>query len=148
MKILHLAIIAIMLMVTGCTNMYLHSFQVNPVEPLSQAELRNVFVKFKAHLSEQGMREVTPSSNTASDYAAFELGSGKSGILREPFEEYLELSYTPEKGFILKIVRIISHREDFSQQYISDFRTKTEQLIHEATSKKFHLQVINENERP
>ncbi len=143
MKALRFALIVLIFLVAGCTNMYSHAFRVEPVEPLSQEELHNVFANFKLYLSNKGMREVTQPENKNPDYVAFELGSGKSGLLREPFEEYLELSYTPEKGFIMTITRVISHPVDFSDQYISDFKLKTEEFIHEATSKNVRLQVIN-----
>ena len=145
MKALRYALIALTLLVAGCTNMYSHAFRVEPVEPLSQEELHNVFANFKLYLSNKGMKEVTQPGNKNPDYVSFELGSGKSGLLREPFEEYLELSYTPEKGFTMTITRVISHPVDFSDQYISDFKLKTEEFIHEATSKNVRLKVINEH---
>lgn len=136
-------LLALAVLVAGCTHMYSHGFRVEPTEPLTQDELRTVFVGFKAFLSANGMREVTQAGNKKPDYAAFELGGGKSGLLRQPFEEYLELSYSRENGFVLTITRIISHPVEFSEQYITDFKSKTEQFIREATSKNVRLQVIS-----
>ena len=119
--------------------MYSHEFKAEPTEVLNNAELRNVFLRFKAHLAEKGMTEVTDPRQKNGDHAAFVLGGGKSGLLRQPFEEYLELSYSSSNGFVLRIVRIIDHPVDFSDQYIQEFKTKTEQLIHEATSKNVQL---------
>jgi len=115
--------------------MYSHEYQVDPSEPLTQDELRQVFVSFKSFLVAKGMRELPPAKAGNVDDAAFQFGSGKSGLLREPFEEYLRLSYTPESGFHLAVVRVISHPVDFSEQYLAEFKAKTEQFIHEATNK-------------
>lgn len=124
--------------------MYSHAFHVEPSETLSQDELHKVFVAFKDYLAAHGMKEIAQPANSNPDYAAFEMGGGYSGILHEPFEEYLELSYTPDNGFVLKITRVISHPIDFSDQYIAEFISKTEQFIHEATSKHVRLQIIQQ----
>jgi len=137
-----LAVVTISLLVGACTHMYSHEYQVDPSEPLTQDELRQVFVSFKSFLVAKGMRELPPAKAGNVDDAAFQFGSGKSGLLREPFEEYLRLSYTPESGFHLAVVRVISHPVDFSEQYLAEFKAKTEQFIHEATNKNVQLHVI------
>jgi hypothetical protein len=147
MPTIRVAIIAFILLLAGCTHMYTHDFRVAPAETLTSEGVRNIFTGFKGLLKSKGMHEVTQAGNKNPDYAAFELGSGKSGILRQPFEEYLQLSYTPENGFVISIVRVIDHPVDFSAQYIADFKSQTEQLIHEATSKHVQLQPI-ETRRP
>lgn len=145
MKNIRYICLALLLTLSGCTFVYSQAFKVDPVEPLSEEEIHDVFIKFKEYLSDKGIKEVTQTNSKNPDSAAFELRSGRSGLLSEPFEEYLELSYTPENGFVLKISRIIDQPVDFSEQYIAEFKTKTEQIILEETSKNVRLQVVNAN---
>jgi hypothetical protein len=109
---------------------------------LSPEELKQVFSRFQSLLIEKGMPVVSQRQDKNQEFAKFALGGGKSGFLREPFEEYLELSYSPEDGFVLRIVRIIDHPVDFSKGFIEDFELKTEQLIREAASRDVRLRVI------
>ena len=143
MRSLRVVLLIFAVLIVGCTHVYSHAFRVESIEPLQPDEQRSLFIAFKAYLAEQGMREVTSPDNKKPDYAAFVLGGGRSGLMRHPFNEYLELSYTSNDGFIVEIVRVISHPVDFSDQYISEFKLKTEQFIHEATSKNVRLQIVH-----
>lgn len=147
MKLFRIFFVVCILSLSACTKYYSHAFLVKPTETLSQQEVKEVFVKFKTYLISEGMTEITAQEYKSQDSAVFQLGSGKSGLLRESFNEYLELKYSEEKGFVLVITRVISHPIDFSDEYISDFKTKTIKLIYEATSKNVKLQVI-ENANP
>lgn len=131
----------------GCTHFYAHAYRVEPSQPLTEQELHEVFVKFKAYLIAKGMREAPGAKADVGDHVAFVLGTGKSGLMREPFEDYLQLSYTADKGFRLNLVRLIDHPVDFSDAYLADFKSNTEQFIHEATSKQVHLVVIETHGR-
>ncbi len=143
MNFFRILLVTATLLIGGCTHMYSHAFRVESVEPLSSEELKNVFASFRAYLTDKGMVETIHPSEERPDFAAFALGTGHSGLLRQPFEDYLQLSYTPDNGFVLSVVRIIDHPIDFSDQYIAEFKTTTEELIREASSKSVRLQLIS-----
>jgi hypothetical protein len=66
------------------------------------------------------------------DFASFEFGKGRSGLLRSPFEEYIQLTHKSEDGFLIALVRIIDHPVDFSVAQIDAFVVQTERLLKEA----------------
>ena len=143
MRSLRVFLLIFAILIAGCTHVKSLAFRVESIEPLQPDEQRSLFIAFKAYLAEQGMREVTPTTNKKPDYAAFVLAEGRSGLLRHPFNDYLDLSYTSNDGFILEIVRVRNNSPaDFSDQYIAEFKMRTEQFIHEATSKNVRLQII------
>jgi hypothetical protein len=112
-----------------------------PVEVLSQEEIRNVLSKFKVYLSGKGMIQIIQPENKNTDYATFDLGSGAD--FKGAIKEYLELSYTPGNGFILKLTKISGRPLYFFSQYMNDIKLKTEQIISEATSKDVQFRVVD-----
>jgi hypothetical protein len=132
------------LLAGGCTHVYTHTFQAEPVETLSPQEVRDVLAKFKVYLASRGMRQVIEPGMNA-DYATFDISSGNIALPRVPFQEYLRLSYSSERGFTLTITRAVTHPANFTNQYLTDFRLAVEQIIADVTSKNVRLRVIGDH---
>lgn len=137
-----LIITVFLVLLSACTHIYTHDFRAEPTEVMSNEELQKVFLGFKAYLISKGVTEIVDQEAKGDNYAKFVLGSGASGLIRHPYHEYLELFYSPFKGFTLRIVRIVSHPVDFSEEDIAKFKATTERLIRESTSKNVRIEVI------
>jgi len=131
----------------GCTNLYVHEFGVEPKVPEEQIDQRQAFVGLRQYLIGKGMPEA-PSAKQTDDHISFQFGSGRSGILRSPFEEYLELSYDISTGFLMRLVRIIDHPVDFSRAQIDRFMSETEQFIAEASPNTPRVKVVEKATQP
>ncbi len=141
MKTIRWLVILIVLCLAGCTLPQSYSYKAVPVEVLSQDEIRNVLSKFKVYLSGRGMIQIIQPENKNHDYATFDIGSGAD--FKGTIKEYLELSYTPGNGFILKLTKITGHPLYFFSQYMNDIKLKTEQIISEETSKNVQFRIVD-----
>jgi hypothetical protein len=131
----------------GCTNLYVHEFGVQPKVPGEQVDQRQAFVGLRQYLIGKGMPEA-PSAKRTDDHISFQFGSGRSGILRSPFKEYLELSYDASNGFLMRLVRIIDHPVDFSRAQIDRFMSETEQFIAEACPNTPRVKLVEKATQP
>lgn len=131
MNIIRTGCLLLLLLLNGCNSIDRHP----TLESLSQQEINSVLVKFKAHLARLGMKQVIRPGSTNSNYATFEYNSRN---------EYIDLSYTPENGFVLKITKAVKKSLDFSDKNITDLKQSTEQMISESTSKNVQLLIFVE----
>ena len=138
MKIIHVTFLLALLFLSGCKSIDTHP----SLESLSQQEINSVLERFKTHLVRMGMKQVMRPGNTNPNYATFEY---KNRIIPgTPSNEYIDLSYTPENGFMLKITKAIRKSLDFSDKRITDLKLNIEQMISESTSKNVQLLIFTE----
>jgi hypothetical protein len=142
-----LVLAVLMFGLIGCTNLYVHEFGVEPKVPGEQIDQKQAFAGLRQHLIARGMPEA-PSAKRSDDQISFRFGSGRSGILRSPFEEYLELSYDTGTGFLMRLVRIIDHPVDFSRAQLDRFMSETEQFIAEALPNAPRVKVVDKATQP
>jgi len=138
MKIIQVSFLLALLLLSGCKSIDTHP----SLESLSQQEINSVFVKFKVHLVRMGMKQVIRAKNTNPNYATFEFNN--KDIPGISSNEYIDLSYTPENGFMLKITKAIKKSLDFSDKHITDLKLNIEQMISESTSKNVQLLIFTE----
>lgn len=147
--VLRLALIILTASVmSGCTHMYVHDFGVVSVVPGSQVDEQEVFRGFRQYLSDHGMQEVK-TEKSRDGYVAFLFGSGRSGMItRSPYHEYLELSYADTDGFLIRLIRIISHPVDFSRAQLEYFMRETERFLADALPNSSKLEVVERAIKP
>lgn len=125
----------------GCTKLYVHEFGVESKVQGEQIDQKQSYAGLKQYLISKGMPRV-PSTKQTEDHISFRFGGGSSGLLRSPFEDYLELSYEATNGFLMRLVRIIDHPIDFSREQIERFMSETEQFISDALPKAPRVKVV------
>jgi len=138
MKIIHIAFLLALLLLSGCNSIETHP----STEFLTQPEISNVLTKFKVHLARLGMKQVMWPGSDNPNHATFEFNDGSVPSL--PSNEYIDLSYSADTGFILKITKAIKKSLELSDKDITDLKLYTEQIISESTSKNVHLHIFLE----
>jgi hypothetical protein len=139
-RVLVPAIVAALL--AGCTFMYQRKYIVEPAEQLSASDRRAVFESFRAYLIDKGLRPLPPEASDDDNVVTFKVGGGSSGMLvRSPYSDLLELRYVSGGEFQLRLLRIVSHPVDFSEQGLAKFVEESESFIQEASAKKVRLRL-------
>jgi len=129
-----LSAIAAAILLSGCTYHFTRTYAIDPAQNLSLSEQQQVFQVFGEFLSTQGLRTFETDSPSS---VAYEI----SGSAPDDWD-MLELAYTSEDGFRLRLIRIISYPIDFSDDYLKDFVRKTEAFIQRATSKPIRIKLV------
>ncbi len=134
-----LLFLVLSLALSGCTFMYRHSYEAQFSPPLQKQETAVAFEQVKQHLISKGAVPIalrTPAPN----YFEFPAAKGKMGLLREPFNDYVAVVRSEDGDRIsVSLTRIISHPIEFTSEQIRQFISKTEEYIHEATSRQVKL---------
>ena len=138
MKIIYITFLLALLLLSGCKAIETHP----STEFLSQQEVSNVLAKFKVHLARLGMKQVIWPGSDNPNHATFEFNDGS--IPGVPSNEYIDLSYSTDTGFILKITKAVKKSLELSDKDITDLKLFTEQIISESTSKNVHLHIFLE----
>lgn len=119
----------------GCTFHFRHTFEADFSPPLTQAESGPSFEKVKQHFLSTGARP-TEWSKPNPDYFSFPISQGRTGLLREPFTDYVDLQRIPELNQIkVTLGRVISHSIDFTKEQLQKFQVATEEILRVATGR-------------
>src|SRR4051812_48242041 len=119
-------------MVSACTNMYHHSFEAQFSPPLKTEETSVALDQIKRHFVETGLAPF-PSAEPNPNRFDVQIGKGKSGLLREPFEEYVSVARRDDSRTLnVVLTRIMSHPIDFTSDQLRAFVATNETLFHEA----------------
>ena len=119
--------------------MYRHSYEAQFTPPLSESEAQSTFGEIKQHFAEAGspaLEDKPPRPDTFS----IRVGVGKSGLLREPFNDYVTLNRDGATSLQVTLTRIISHPIDFSAEQLRSFADATEKFFREATGRDVKLE--------
>jgi outer membrane lipopolysaccharide assembly protein LptE/RlpB len=119
----------------GCTFHFRHTFEADFSPPLLHEEGGPTFEKVKQHLLSTGARP-TESSKRNPDNFFFPVSQGRTGLLREPFTDYVDLQRIPEFNQIkVSLGRVISHSIDFTKEQLQKFQAATEEVLRVATGR-------------
>jgi hypothetical protein len=122
---------------------YTREYRVEPAQEMTQREIEEVFHSFRDFLTSKGLQPLSYGEKTEPNRAAFRIGGSDAGFaFRRDWADTLELSYSANGGFKLRLSRIVHHPADFTEEYLIDFVAKTEKFIYEATSKKVHITLV------
>lgn len=131
--------VVLLLALSGCTFMYRQSYEAQFSPPLKKQETAVAFEQVKQYFISKGAVPIalpTPTPN----YFEFPVAKGKTGLLREPFNDYVAVVRSEDGDRIsVSLTRIISHPIEFTSEQIRQFVAKTEEFIHEATSRQVKL---------
>ena len=124
---------------SGCTFSYQHSFEADFSPPVAQEESSEIFTKLKEHFVATGARPPEWAKKDPNSFT-FPIGEGRTGMLREPFTDYVDLRLFPD-GNVIKVTlgRVISHPIDFTKEQIEKFRAATERMFRAATGRDVAL---------
>ena len=127
------------LVLAGCTYSYRHAFDAEFSPALASGESEAVFEKTKEYFLSTGVNPVMlekPNPN----YFSFAIGGGRTGIVRSPFTDYVELQRMVESNrVIITLGRVISHPVDFGEEQVRKFVATTEEIFRKATGRNVTL---------
>jgi hypothetical protein len=120
---------------TGCTFNYQHTFEADFSPPVAQGDSNQVFTTLKEQYVATGARGAQWTRNDP-NYFTFPIGQGRTGMLREPFMDYVDLRLIPDDNLIkVTLGRVISHPIDFTKEQVEKFRAATETMFRAATGR-------------
>lgn len=138
-----LHVLALTAILSGCTMFYTREYLAEPPQQMSAAETEQVFHAFRAFLVSKGLSPQRYSDKDETERVAFRIGGSDAGFaLRRDWEDILELSHSGENGFRLRLMRIVHHPADFSDEHLKRFVEQTEGFLCEATGKPIRLKLI------
>jgi hypothetical protein len=139
-----LSVVVAALLLSACTFLYTREYAVDPIQQVSVSEQQQVFQAFRDFLRSKGFSPLTYREKSDPNRVAYRIGGSTAGFaLRRDFEDILELIYTGDDGFRLRLVRIIHHPVDFSDEYLKRFVEQTEAFIREATSRPVRIKLVS-----
>lgn len=131
---------------TGCTFFYTREYLAVGPQDMSAQETEAVFRAFENFLTSKGLSPQRHGENGKPpdpNRVTFQIGGSKAGFaLRHDWEDLLELSYTGENEFRLRLMRIVHHPANFADEYLKRFVEQTEGFLREATNKPLQLKLI------
>lgn len=135
-----LLVLGVTLALVGCTMFYTREYEAQSDRQLSTRERDQVFQAFRDYLVSKGLQSVGPSD---ADRVTFRIDGSNAGFaLRQDWEDLLELSQSDEQGFRLRLMRIVHHPDDFSDEYLKRFVEQTEGFLHDATKRPIQLSLV------
>lgn len=138
-----LIVLALGVLLGGCTMLYTREYTAETPQAMSAAENEQIFRSFRDFLYSKGLRPHDLDLKTASFRVAFRIGGSNAGFaLRKDWEDILELSHSKENGFQLRLMRIVHHPADFSEDYLRQFVEQTEGFLREATNRPIRLKLV------
>jgi hypothetical protein len=134
---------AALLLLSACTFVYRREYAIDAEQQISAAEQQQVFQAFRDFLRSKGLSPLSYRDKSEPNQVAYRIGGSTAGFaLRGDFEDILELGYSGEDGFRLRLIRIIHHRADFSEEYLKRFVEQTEAFIREATARPVRIKLV------
>jgi hypothetical protein len=128
----------------SCTMLYSREYATIADHALSASENEAVFQAFRDYLVSKGLKPRVYGNKVDPNRVAFIIGGSSSGfVLRRDWNDILELTYSTDKSFRLRLMRIVHHPADFSDDYLSDFVRQTELFLREATKQPIQLKPIS-----
>lgn len=130
----------------ACTMLYTKEYVAEPVQEMTASETEAVFRAFVQFLYTKGLSPIHYGEKEDPNLVAFRISGSSAGFaLRRDWEDILELRYSGGNSFDLRLVRIVHHSAEFTDEYLAQFVAKTEEFIREATSKSVRLRLVPEN---
>jgi hypothetical protein len=127
----------------GSTILHAREYIVEPVAEISASEAGAGFRAFRDLLVSKGFNQLDFGEKPEPNRVAFRIDGSNAGFeFRQDWEDILELTYSGDNNFRLRLVRIVHQPEDFSDDYLRKFIAEIEALIGEATSKAFRLKPV------
>lgn len=134
----------LVLSLAGCTAFYGRSFSVMPEERLDLLEKRALYAKTRDFLVSKGYSPIPSNARPGSEEVAFQIRDARSRLFPgHRISDFITLSIT-DKGEIEMRLNRLSHYppDDFSDKYVGDFVSITEQLIRESSGKNVKLVIV------
>lgn len=138
-----LTVIALIGLLNACTMFYTRDYLAETPEKMSAAEAEQFFLAFRNVLVSKGLSSQRYGDKSETDRVTFRIGGSNSGFaLRRDREDLLELSHSDDNGFRLRLMRIVHHPADFSDEYLERFVEQSESFLREATNKPIRLTLV------
>jgi hypothetical protein len=142
------AVIWLCMLLSACTLFYAREYVADTPQKMSAAEAEQVFRAFREFLIAKGLNPQRYGDKVESDRVTFRIGGSNAGFgLRNDREDLLELSYSGGDGFRLRLMRIVHHPADFSDEYLKQFVEQSEEFLRLATGKPIRLTLISPKSR-
>ena len=110
---------------------------------MTARETEAVFRAFRDFLVAKGLSRLRYGERTDPNSAAFRIGGSDAGFaLRHDWEDILEITYSGDNEFRLRLIRITHQPADFSEKYLTRFVEQTETFLREATGKPVRIKLI------
>lgn len=138
-----LTVLVLSTLLSACTMFYTREYLAEAPQKMSAAEAEQVFRAFRDFLVSKGLSPQRHGDKIETDRVTFRIGGSNAGFaLRRDWEDLLELSHSGDNGFRLRLMRIVHHPADFSDEYLKRFVEQTEAFLREATNKPIRLALI------
>lgn len=125
------------------TLFYAREYIVEPIQEMSAPETEAAFRAFRDLLVSKGLNALSSGEKADPSRVAFRIAGSTAGFeFRQDWEDILELTYSGDKDFRLRLIRIVHQPEDFTDDYLKKFVEHTEGLIREATSRPVRLKLV------
>lgn len=134
---------------SACTSIYTREFAVDEAQAMPLSEQQQVFVAFREFLASKGFKP-SYDPGTDPDRARYVIGQRPAEASRPSplaYRDVLEIAYGADTGFRLRLTRITDQMSDFSQPYLANFVTQTENFLREATGKPVRIALVPDSGR-
>jgi len=144
------ALITCASILSACTSIYSREFAVDPALAMPLSEQEQMFVAFRDFLASKGFSP--PSYDQADpERARYVIGERPAEASRPSpmaYRDVLEVAYGADTGFRLRLTRITDQMSDFSQPYLANFVTQTQNFLYEATGKPVRITLVPHSSGP
>jgi hypothetical protein len=130
-------LLATLLALAGCTQIYLKRFEVAPEDQAYSA--RAQFEDIKQYVRSRGFRVESEER----DYASFQLATNKGAINPSAPSDYLEIKLLPQDKVELVLVRI-SSGPNYSEAQVKMFQETLQTRIRERTGKAISVRFVGD----
>ena len=122
---------------------YAREYLAETPQAMTAQETEAVFRAFRDFLVAKGLSPLRYGERIDPNSAAFRIGGTDAGFaLRQDWEDLLEITYSGDNEFRLRLIRITHQPADFSEKYLAQFVEQTERFLREATGKPVRLKLI------
>ena len=137
--------LVVVVLLSACTMLYKREYQIKPAQAASPAQIENAFRKYREFLISKHIPNY-PSQNPNSVVIRIGGSDAVLPLLQRSPNDTVELFYSEEDGFRVRIVRIVNHpNADFTEEYLSNFTKTLERGITENTSVPVRLENMPSN---
>jgi hypothetical protein len=131
------ALLAWVLALSACTQVYFKRFEVAPEDPTYSA--RAQFEDIKKYVRERGF----PVDKDERNYASFQLATNKGAINPSAPSDYLEVKLLPEDKVELVLVRI-SSGPNYSNAQVKVFQETLQNRVQERNGKAISVRLVGD----
>lgn len=136
--------VLLVLSLAGCTAFYGRSFSVVPEERLDLLERRALYAKTRDFLASKGYSPMPGSVKSGVEEVAFQIRDARSRLFPgHRISDFITLIITDAGEIEMRLSRLSHYPpDDFSDRYVGDFVSITEQFIRESSGKNVKLVIL------